>query len=199
MKWQPTVLTTTATKSAIAAQRTKIEAIGAKLVAEFIYDKTTHVIAGKRNLPKVLQGIISAKYIVTEAYIDDLARAAQSPGVDDDGETPLPSRLEQDFDGNWPNPMKYIPPSGQEPTPREPEYLKPDPERTSLLEGFTFVFNGEHQHETLEPVLSLAGAKCPLLPIELGVTSAADTAKRIRELAGKASKVSPKSSLLVGL
>ena len=188
VRWHPVVLTTTSSKAqAINNQRQKLEGSEVKLISESLVNGSTHVLAGKRNLPKVLQGIIAAKYIVTDAYVDAIAQATRTSGFGDDGETPLPSLLEQDFDANWPDAMKFVPPPSNEPVPREGKYLKPDADRLSLLEGFTFVFTDDQQQATLEPALSLASAKCPYIPVEPGKTSASEIANKIRELAGKAS------------
>ncbi|KAL9089868.1 MAG: hypothetical protein Q9159_002338 [Coniocarpon cinnabarinum] len=188
LKWVPIVLTSTTHRApAIDANHQDLEPLDVKLITEFLFDRTTHTIASKRNLPKVLQSIISAKYIVTHEYIDAIITAAKSPGVDEDGQTPLPSLLEQNFDAHWPDAMKFVPPPSVEPVARDAHYLKPDPQRESLLEGFTFVFLDPQQRDTLEPALSLAGAKCPLIEVERLVTKVEDVTAQIRQLAGKAS------------
>ena len=205
LTWHNVVLTATSTKAiALKSNRSKLEPFDIKIITEFLLNSTTHVLAAKRNLPKVLQGILGAKYIVTESYVDALVQACASPGRAEDDETPLPSPLEQDFDAAWPDPMRFVPEPSNEPVPRESNYLKPDLERTALFESFTFIFCDYQQQSSLEPALSLGGAKCPLCPVEPGVTTASEAAKFIRELAGKGNKESlsesnPKGVVVVRL
>lgn len=157
------------------------------MISEFLYDGTTHVLASKRNLPLALQGLVSARFIVTNTYVDAVVQAASSPGVDTDGETPLRSLLEQDFDLNWPDPMNFVPPTSNEPVPREASFLAPDTERTALFEDSTFVFCTAEQQASLEPAISLGGGKCPLFLVDVGVTPASSLTDYVRSLAGKGS------------
>ena len=186
--WRPTVLTyVSPKKDVLKAPREKLESCDVKAISEFLFDQTTYVVATKRNLPKVLQGLIGAKHVVTDAYVDAIASVACSPGNAEDGQTPLPSPLEEDFDAHWPDPMGYTPPTSNEPVPRESSYLAPDPERINIFEGFTFVFCTAEQHTQLEPAISLGGAKCPLYIVETGSTSIGEFTGYVRKLAGKVS------------
>ena len=191
-------------KDALKGPRGKLEPLDAKVISDFIYDQTTHVLATKRNLPVALQALVSAKSVVTNAYVDAVVQAGTSPGRGEDGETPLPSLLEQDFEGNWPNPMMFVPPTSVEPVPREASYLAPDPERLGLFEGFTFVFCTSEQQASLELAISLGGGKCPLFLVNVGITPAKDLTDYVTSLAGKGSSGtlssdSPKGVVVVRL
>lgn len=141
-----------------------------KTIEPYLVDSTTHVVASKRNTAKGLQALVNGRHIVTEAYIDAIADAAASPGTEEDGETPKPAPLEEDFERAWPDPIQYLPDPAKEPNPRPPEYFKPNIQRVSIFEGFTFIFGDPSQHRLLADPISNGGAKCLLYEVDMGLT-----------------------------
>lgn len=188
--WRPTVLTFTHTDkqmrtNALEPYREKLEAFDIKVINDYLVDRTTHVVASKRNLPKVLQALVNARHVVTEDFINALVGGATSPGLTGDDMLPLASPFEMDFEDAWPDAMKYVPPSAKEPNPRPPEFFAPDAARNNIFDGFTFVFSDTNQYANLEPPVALAGAKCLQYDIELGKTSIQEFTAYVRDLAGK--------------
>jgi nibrin len=57
--------------------------------------------------------------------------------------------LEEDFEANFPDPIRYLPPKGEEPTQREEIAYEPNTLRQDMFEGYTFVFYDKLQFDTL--------------------------------------------------
>jgi hypothetical protein len=134
-------------KTAMAPFRAKLEALDIKTVATWT-DSTTHVVAGKRNTAIGLQALINGCHIVTEEYLDTIARIAAVPPVPEGQPSPV-SPLEIDFDANWPKPEDYLPPKGHEPVTQPSTAYSPDPRRKNLFSGWTFIFCEDLQYENL--------------------------------------------------
>jgi hypothetical protein len=144
---------------------------------------TTHVVSEKRNLPKALCGLVSGAHIVTDKYIDAVLDAATSPNNQPD--TYLPSRLEEDFDTFWPKEKEYITPPGAEPVLREASMLEPNPARSEVFKGLTFIFLTEKQHGSLQSPISGGGGKCLFYNLELGKTQPDDYVEFVKNAAGE--------------
>lgn len=160
--------------------RDPVQQLDIKLVQPFLRDSTTHVVAGKRNIPKVLVGLVNARYIVTEGFMHAVVKACQMP-PDTDSSSPM----ELDFDGNWPSALEFVPPPSKEPVMRPANLYLPDRSRETIFEDLTFVFVDKHQHDNISEAVSGGGAKCPLHELELGKTDVKEFAKYVRGLAGK--------------
>ncbi|KIW07113.1 uncharacterized protein PV09_01988 [Verruconis gallopava] len=168
LKWHPVVFSvanlTKAEKSAadpLSWFRSRLEPLDIKFVNEYIAGQTTHVVAPKRNIPAVLQGLIHARHVVTRDFVDAVVRAAtEEPAADGVSEPRAP--LEKDFDGAWPNAMNYVPPVAGEPVKRDASFLTPNHGRTNIFHGFTFVFCMKSQFEQLQPVIEAGGGKAIL-------------------------------------
>lgn len=130
----------------------KVEKFDIKLSPNFQGDSTTHVVAAKRNVPDVLEGLVSGAYIVTQPYIDEIITAC-TPGES------KKAPLEEDFDLAWPDPLKFIPPQSKEPVPRTEDYLVPKPERADMFSNFTFVFCLANQLDGLAKPINRGGGK----------------------------------------
>ncbi|KAI1737752.1 hypothetical protein F4680DRAFT_205380 [Xylaria scruposa] len=149
--WFPVVLSFSFTSNQLRANpfarlRESFEQLDIKLLSDYDVQLTTHVVSKKRNTPKGLQALINGKYIVNDGFVDAIVDAA-SPKTPDDGVDA--SLLEQDFDAHWPDPMRFLPPPGEEPVPRQPESFAPNPARAQLFDGYTFVFYEKKQYESL--------------------------------------------------
>ena len=107
---------------------------------------TTYVVAKKRNTSKGLRALINGKHIVTEQFIDAIVAAA-TPVTDADGQETCP--LERDLEGNWPDPLQYLPPRGEEPSDKPVGAYAPDERRKEIFDGYTFVFYEKKQYENL--------------------------------------------------
>jgi len=121
--------------------RQRLEPLDVKITEDFFAQYTTHLVVSKRNTPKGLLALTSAKYLVTSAYVAAIERVTTSAtGLDE------PSPLEEDFDAHWPEAMEYVPDVAKEPVVRPAELYKPDPERANIFSGYTFIFANENQY-----------------------------------------------------
>ena len=147
----------------------QLHSLDIKTVDEFVYDKTTHVASEKRNLPKVLQGLVSATPIVSRAFLDALVRVG-SLNIDQSGEY-VPSQLEEDFETWWPKEKEYIPPAGAEPVPRPEQALEPDASRSEVFSGLTFIFLNDKQCKGLQDPIGGGGGKVLFFNVQPGSTT----------------------------
>jgi hypothetical protein len=184
IKWQDFVFTSAAKdKKENATRYNQLHAMDIKTSSEFVYGKTTHVVSQKRNLPKVLQALVSGKPIVTTYFLDAVLKAAaHSVGADD---SYLPSQLEEDFDTWWPQEKEYIPPAGNEPVGRPEHMLAPDPSRSEVFSGLTFIFLDENQHASLHQVVAGGGGKALFFDIQLGETTVEEYLEYVQKVAGQ--------------
>jgi nijmegen breakage syndrome protein 1 len=114
-----------------------------KVLIEYEREYTTHLVAKKRNTSKGLQALINGKYIVHNDSFVNAVVAAATPGGE--GRSPL----EEDFEANFPDPIRYLPPKGEEPTQRDATAYEPNPSRQDIFDGYTFVFYEKRQFDTL--------------------------------------------------
>lgn len=204
LKWQDVVVTYATrekkgvtqsqinTESQTNTRNAKLHAMDMKTSYEFVGGKTTHTVAGKRNLPRVLQALVSGTPIVTTDYLDEiLKRAAHS--VDSDGSY-VPSQLEEDFDTWWPKETDYIPPVGKEPVPRPAQMLASDPSRAEVFSGLTFIFLNEAQHTSLHQVIAAGSGKALLYDIRLGETTVEEYVDYVRSVAGQKKRGRPSNN-----
>ena len=134
----------------------------------YVTQETTHVMTGKRNTPKGLRALVNGKHLVTTAFVDAVENAATLvTGMQG-------SLLEQDFDFNWPKEVNYLPPPATEPHPRPAELFKPDSQRQTLFQGFTFVFATQTMWDNLQPMVLDGGAKAIKYEVEMGATRVED-------------------------
>ncbi|CAL3970423.1 unnamed protein product [Diplocarpon coronariae] len=114
-----------------------------RVLQQYEREYVTHVVAKKRNTSKGLQALINGKYIVhNDSFVEAIASAATRLGDD-------PSPLEFDFEANFPDPLKYLPPQGEEPTQRSAEAYAPVASRIDVFDGYTFVFYSQQQFTNL--------------------------------------------------
>ncbi|KAL9576469.1 MAG: hypothetical protein Q9212_007074, partial [Teloschistes hypoglaucus] len=153
-----------------------------KISTNYIIDKTTHVVQGKRNTAKGLHALINGKYIVTESFIDALIYATVPTDLDHDESL---SPLEEDFDKNWPDAMQHVPPTGKEPNERPVEVFAPNPERANVFEGYTFVFCEKSQFEQLQPPITSGGGKAFLFKLKPRQTTTEELVGYVKNVAGE--------------
>jgi hypothetical protein len=182
--WQPVTLSFTnlskkSGRDALAPWREKLEQTGVKLAMEYVTNETTHVIAKKRNTVAVLQGLLQARWVLTDGFAEALAAAVARRDGDES------SPLEDDFDANWPNEEDFFVHSGAEPKPKPNEYLKPDPARSELFQDFVFVFMSQGQYDTLLPVFTAGGGKALLREVDVEQTTVQDFVEFVKEVAGR--------------
>lgn len=141
-------------KYILAPYRNKLEKLDVKTIVSWAND-TSHVVAGKRNTGLGLQALINGRHIVTVDYVDAIVAATVKPPQDAD--VPF-SPLELDFEGNFPDPLDYLPPHANEPVDRPPRMFTPDERRKKLFESWTFIFCDERQYASLlAPILDAHG------------------------------------------
>ena len=169
-------------KDPFGALRTRVEDVDIKIAPNYIIDKTTHVVQGKRNTAKGLQALINAKHIVTDSFIDALIYATTATDLDHDESL---SPLELDFEKNWPDEMQHVPSKGNEPTERPIELFAPNSERGSVFEGYTFVFCEKGQFDQLQPPITHGGGKAFLFKVNPKQTTTEELVGYVKNVAGE--------------
>lgn len=140
--------------------------------------ETTHLAARKRNTAKGLQALIEGKVIVdSDTYIDALVEA----GTPTDG----PSPLQVDFEGNFPDPSKYLPSKGDEPTQRDGAAYAPDQNRKEMFSGYTFIFYEKRQYDSLANPIFLGGGKALFKEVVPEETEVVDFVRYVKSIAGE--------------
>ncbi|CAA9965560.1 DNA damage response protein RcaA [Pyrenophora teres f. maculata] len=194
--WRPAVFTYASKETRDGKARSmRLHALDIKTTTDFVFDKTTHIVSAKRNLPKVLSGLTSGKHIVTTEFLDAVLSVA-TPSVDEE-QNYLPSKLEEDFDTWWPTEKDYIPAAGAEPVARPQEMLMPDPSRSEVFSGLTFVFLNEGQHSSLLEPITGGGGKALLYNVQPGETTIQEYVDYVHSVAGKKRRGKPSEKLPV--
>lgn len=162
--------------------RSRLEDLDIKAIIHYIIDKTTHVVASKRNTAKGLQALVNGKYIVTDSFVDAVVYAA-TPGDLDEPESLSP--LEEDFDANWPDALQHLPPRSKEPSQRPSEFFAPNPQRANVFEGYTFIFCDKTQFDTLQAPITNGSGKALLFTLNTGKTTAEEIVRYVKNVAGE--------------
>ena len=150
-----------------------------KILRTYECGHTTHVVARKRNTSKGLQALIDGKCIVDyETYVAAVVGAA-TPSAEG------PSPLEEDFEGNLPDPLQYLPPRGKEPTERPDDAYAPDPARRNMFDGYTFIFCDRRQFENLLAPITEGRGKALLREITPHETTVEDFLRYVKGVAGE--------------
>ena len=182
--WRPAVFTYASKETRDGkARSTRLHALDIKTTTDFVFDKTTHVVSAKRNLPKVLSGLTSGKHIVTTDFLDAIL-SVSTASVDEEQKY-TPSKLEEDFDTWWPTEKDYIPAAGAEPVARPQEMLVPDTSRSEVFSGLTFVFLNEGQYISLLEPITGGGGKALLYNVQPGETTVQEYIDYVHSVAGK--------------
>jgi len=182
--WRPVVITYASKESRECRTRSaQLHALDIKTSSEFLFDKTTHVVSSKRNLPKVLSGLTAGKHIVTTGFLDAVLKAAKNSI--DANNTYEPSKLEEDFDTWWPKEKEYIPPIGAEPVPQPQEKLEPDAARSEVFSGLMFIFLDDGQYNSLLEPITGGGGKALLYAVRPGETTVQEYVDFVHSVAGK--------------
>ncbi|KAI1818952.1 hypothetical protein F4861DRAFT_548019 [Xylaria intraflava] len=185
--WFPVVLSFSFTSNQLRANpfarlRPSLEQLDIKLLSEYDTQFTTHVVSKKRNTPKGLQALINGKYIVNDGFIDAIINAATPEPPEIESST---SPLERDFDASWPDPMRFLPPPGEEPVPRQPEAFAPNPTRAQLFDGYTFIFYEKKQFDSLLAPITTGKGKALLNIVVAGETQIDDFVRYVKGIAGE--------------
>ena len=188
LKWLPVVFTFSFAskdlkngKDALAPFRSRLEELDIKMLLDYMYNVTTHVIASKRNTAKNLHALVNGRYVVTEEFIERLVMAATPSNLD---EAESLSPLEEDFKENWPDELELLPARSKE-NERPKEEYAPNISRSSVFEGYTFVFCDFGQYESLSAPISGGGGKalhCKTIP---GQTQVEEIVRFVKSAAGE--------------
>ena len=163
----------------------KLEPFDIKTIIPYIPNCTTHVVAGKRNTAKGLQALVNGRHIVTDEFIDAIVKVAVAPSNIEDPDVPLPSPLEEDFDENWPDALKFLPAEGKEPITRPYKLFVPDPRRATVFTGYTFVFLDSNQFENLRDPIINGNGRAFLFEVQRQITTSSEVAQYVKALAGE--------------
>ncbi len=188
IKWHPVVLSFSLppkderSEDPLKSFRARLEPLDVKVILPYSIEHTTHVVASKRNTAKGLQALINGKYIVTDSFVDALVYAG-TPQSSEDGERT--SLLEVDFDANWPDPTKHLPAPGKEPSERPAAFFAPNTARSSVFEGYSFVFCEQKQIDNLRAPITNGGGKALHYELEAGKTTSDDLVRYVKNIAGE--------------
>ena len=184
--WRPVVFTYASKENReTKSRRAQLHALDIKTTMEFVFGKTTHVVTQKRNLPRVLSGLVAGKHIITEDFLDAVVNA-DITGTDSEGGY-VPSQLEEDFDNRWPKEEEYVPPTATEPVPRPQEMLKPDSSRSEIFSNLIFIFLNQNQFDSLQQPISGGGGKALLFNLIPCETTVREYVQYAQNVAGKKS------------
>ena len=148
-----------------------LEPLDIKVIDKFDSKETTHVVSNKRNTPQTLQALVHAKYVVDDSVLKELEYVTTEDNLD---EPESMSRLELDFDGSWPDPLKFLPAANREPVPRSETYFKPDGARRNVFNGYTFIIFDKKQYDSLQPAIVGGGGRAKLHELKLGKSTSTD-------------------------
>ena len=183
--WSPVVFTYASKESQESKARSaQLHALDIKTTTDFVYGKTTHVVTQKRNLPRVLSGLVAGKHIVTEAFLDRILERSTSVTDTDFGYVPSP--LEESFDEQWPKEDEYMPPTATEPVPRPQEMLRPDALRSEIFANLAFIFLDAKQYGSLhEPITGGDGKALLYEALREGETTVQEYVDYVQSVAGR--------------
>lgn len=183
--WSPVVFTYASKESKESKARSaQLHALDIKTTTDFLFGTTTHVVTQKRNLPRVLSGLVAGKHIVTEAFLHRILERATSVTDTDFGYVPSP--LEEFFDEQWPKEDEYVPPTATEPVPRPQEMLRPDALRSEIFANLTFIFLDSKQYASLlEPITSGDGKALFYEALREGETTVQEYVDYVQSVAGR--------------
>ncbi|KXH52967.1 FHA domain-containing protein [Colletotrichum nymphaeae SA-01] len=187
LTWQPVALTFSFSSREMQSDpfsrlRVDLEQLDVKLLADYNIQHTTHVVTKKRNTSKGLQALINGRYIVADSFVDAIVAAATPPEDDD---ITASSALETDFDGNWPDPLKHLPPRGGEPVERPPSAYAPDEARLEIFEGYTFIFYDKGQFDNLLAPITNGKGKALYTKVDPWSTTVDDFVLYVKTEAGE--------------
>ncbi|KAH7027782.1 uncharacterized protein B0I36DRAFT_327905 [Microdochium trichocladiopsis] len=185
--WQPVVLSYSFTAKELRTDplsklQSSLEQLDIKYASEFDAQRTTHIVTRKRNTPKGLQALVGGRYIVSSEFVDAVVAAASPP---DDGEAYAASLLESDFDSNWPDPMKYLPPGTDDAVPRPESAFAPNPQRAEIFDGYTFIFYDRKQWDSLMAPITAGKGKALLHEVAAKETQVDDFIRYVKGVAGE--------------
>ncbi|KAL4993909.1 hypothetical protein BDV10DRAFT_177888 [Aspergillus recurvatus] len=187
IKWEPKVLSFSfsskeSNKNTLARFRDRLEGLDMKTIEEYLVNVTTHVVQTKRNTAKGLQALVNGTYIVDYSFIDALDYAS-TPSDLENMESLSP--LEADFDAAWPNAKEFLPPPGNEVFDGSDEAFAPNPNRTNVFEGYTFIFCDKSQHQLLKDPITNGHGKALYFDAKEGVTTPEEVVQFMRNAAGE--------------
>lgn len=167
---------------ALNVMREMLEPLDIKFTQDSNFTDVTHVFSKKRQNPRVLLALINGKYVVSQGFLDAVATVA-APEADENGvETSL---LEKDFEGNWPDATKYLPPRTDGPGAEQPDELfAPDERRRAIFDGYTFIFY-DKRYDDLVHVITSAKGKALLREVDPGRTDIDDFIRYVKSIAGE--------------
>ncbi|EEP77541.1 predicted protein [Uncinocarpus reesii 1704] len=173
--WCPVVLTfsygsqDSQDENPLIHAQSRLEDLDIKTVIQYLPGKTSYVVQKRRNTAKGLQALINGKHIVEPAYIEHIVYAATSTELERE-EALCP--LEQDFDAAWPDPIPHLPPRGKEKIDLPDSAYNPDPRRSGVFEGYTFVICDESKWEELQGVITDGHGKAWMSILDLEIDPA---------------------------
>jgi nibrin len=156
-----------------------------KVLVEYQCGLTTHLAAKRRNTPKGLQALIDGRFIVHSDTFINAIIAAATPVSQSEEDGDAKSSLEEDWDANFPDPLKYLPPRGEEPTLRDDSAYAPNPDRKEVFEGYTFIFYEKRQFETLLSPITEGRGKALYREVIPDETEVEDFVRYVKGVAGE--------------
>lgn len=189
IRWQPVNLSI----SGVGKKKQKVEKLNdyrqklvhtdIKITAEYLTQRTTHMISPKRNTPGCLQALVEARWIVMEGFVDALAAATVRDGGSNDGFGE--SKLEMDFEGNWPDEASFPIPISNEPVQRPAELCRPSEDRQGVFRDHIVVFTSQQRYDDLSPVINSGEGKAMIFDAEAEGWNVDAFVSHIKDAAGQ--------------
>lgn len=160
--------------------RERLAPFDIRVLDHFEREHVTHVVAKNRNTSKGLQALINGKFIVHNDSFVQAIVAAGTPSTEG-GVAPL----EEDFENNFPDPLRFLPPRGKEQTQQSAEAYAPDPERIDMFDGYTFIFYNKQQFDQLLAPITEGRGKSLLRQAIPKETTVDEFVRYAKEVAGE--------------
>lgn len=160
----------------------RVEHLDVKTIAAWVDGETSHAVAAKRNTSIGLRALVSGKPIVTAEFLSAIVEAAKAPPPDPTTGQLQYCPLELDFDANFPDAAKYLPPKGSEPGNHSADLYKPDQRRMTLFDGWTFVLCEKKQFDALSGPITAAGGKTTIFHVVQDSTIPYELTKHVQGL-----------------
>jgi nibrin len=96
-----------------------------------------------------------------------------------------PAPLEVDFEANFPDPLRHLPPKGEEPTQRDETAYEPNALRQNMFDGYTFVFYERRQYDTLLATITEGKGKAMISEAVPNETTVDGFVEYVKNVAGE--------------
>ncbi|CDR41847.1 CYFA0S08e00738g1_1 [Cyberlindnera fabianii] len=130
----------------VSVDEEKLATMGVLVTRDYTKATTQLVVNKKSPVTSQMEALIEQVPIVTVQFLNELVQRRD--------------RLIEDFTKNYPTPSDYL----------VDEECRPNPLRSDIFKGLTFIFSEENQYRRLSPILEKAHAICHLFTLTESTT-----------------------------